>query len=410
MSNALSAVSINHYGLSAAAPSVWGERLMVLFGDSITAANAEAPTDKGYFNWLNVMLGQRWDVLYNAGVGGNSTAQMLARIQTDVIDKNGQWVFVMGGVNDIAAGTSAATILANLTSIVTTLHAAGMQVIISTLTPSSAFDTAAEGTVYYTVNAGIITMATTYPWLIVTDAGPQYLDTSQPTLAVPYAGYTVDGVHPNALGASTLAAKMYTDLAANALIAGSGIYSGLATADATAGRLYYSVPNQMTAGTGGAEVAPATGDTATGFVASAGGTWSKVARSDGKPGAWQQCVIGAEADTATFGMYDITSGFVVGDVIYLHAEFESDNDWTSPEAIQLYLAALDAGSTVLGYVTSLGHSIGGGSGTTCVRVASGILRTTNLVIPTNTAKIRAYVNVLAASGTFRVSRFEIRKV
>lgn len=410
MSYQVSAVSKTNYGLSAAVPARWGERLMVLFGDSITAANDTAPTDKGYFNWLNVLLNQRFDVLYNAGVGGNSTTQMLARISADVIDKNGQWVFVMGGVNDIAAGTSAATILANLTSIITTLHAAGLHVILSTLTPSSAFDTSTLGTVYYTVNQGIRDLAATYPWLMVTDAGPQYLDTSQPTLAVPLAGYTVDGVHPNALGASTIGAKMYTDLAAHVQIAASGAYVGLATADATAGRLYYSVPNQMCAGTAGAKVAPATGNVADGFVASAGGTWSKVARSDGKPGAWQQCVIGAEADSATFSMYDITSGYSVGDTIYAHCEFESDNDWTAPQAIQLYLAALDAGDAVKGYVTSLGHSIGGGSGTACVRLSSGIMRTANLVIPATTTKIRPYLNVLAETGTWRVSRFEIRKV
>lgn len=410
MSNALSAVSKNNYRVSVTAPARWCERLMVLFGDSITEANGAAPTDKGFFNWMNVLLGQRFDVLYNAGVGGNSTAQMLARIQADVIDKHGQWVFVMGGVNDIAAGTSAAAILANLTTIVTTLHAAGLRVILSTLPACSSFDTEAEGTVYYAVNAGIVTMATTYPWLIVTDAGPQYLDTADPTIAIPLAGYTVDGVHPNALGASTLAAKMYADLAANVHIAASGTYVGLATADATAGRLYYSVPNQMFAGTAGAKVAPATGNVADGFVVSAGGTWSKVARSDGKPGAWQQCVIGAEADQATFGMYDITSGFAVGETIFAQVEFESDNDWTTPEAIQLYLGALDAGDAVKGYVTSLGHSTGGGSGTGCVRIGAGILRTPNFVLPVGTTKIRPYITVLAASGTWRVCRFEIRKV
>jgi hypothetical protein len=50
------------------------------------------------------------------------------------------------------------------------------------------------------------------------------------------------------------------------------------------------------------------------------------------------------------------------------------------------------------------------SGTACVRIASGILRTPNLVIPATTTKIRHYFNVLAEAGTFRLCRFEIRKV
>lgn len=381
---------------------------IVLFGDSITEANGSAPTDKGYFNWLNVMLSQRWDVVYNAGVGGNSTAQMLARIDTDVIAYAPAWVMIMGGVNDIAAGTSSATILSNLDSILQTVLAAGMYPIISTLPPSTSFDTTAEGTVWTAVNAGIRAFATTYPGVLVVDAGPEYWDSSQPTLALPLSGYTVDGVHPNALGAGTLAAKMYTDLAAKAGILYPS-YQGLAWADITANRLYYSVPNQMMAGTAGSKTAPATGDVATGFTVSAGGTWSKVARTDGKPGAWQQCVIGVESDQATFAEFDITTGFSVGDVIYAQVEFESDNDWTSPKSAYLYLAALN-GSTVLSTSQALGHSTGGGSGTVAVRVSAGIYRTERMTIPATTNKIRVYFTAQMVSGTFRISRFEIVKV
>lgn len=388
----------------------WMGRNVVLFGDSITLANSSVPADKGYFNWLNVMLKQRFDVIQNAGVGGNSTQQMLDRIYTDVIYHKPDWVFFMGGVNDIAVDVSSETILTNIETIVSTLESFGIYVVISTLTPSSSFNTAPKGTTYYEVNQGIRDMSLSHPHLLITDAGPTYLSTVDPTIAIPLTGYCVsDEVHPTALGASTIAAKMYSDISASPLIS-TVIYNGLSNVDAAVNRLYYSVPNLLFAGTSGAKTAPATGNVANGFQATAGGTWSKVSRSDGKPGTWQQVVIGAEADSATISTYDITSGFSVGDTIFAQVEFESDNDFVAPETFQLNLSALNASNVVQSYVTSLGHSTGGGSGNSCVRISSGIFRTPNLVIPATTTKIRHYFNVLATSGTFRLCRYEIRKV
>jgi len=385
-------------------------RTIVLFGDSITQACGVHPTNRGYFDWLNFKLKQAFDVTYNAGVAGNSSAQMLARIQADVIAKRPNWCLVMGGSNDIAADVAAATTVANLQIIYNTLHGAKINVIASTLSPSTSFNSEARGTAWTTINQAIRDFATANPWLILADAGPEYLDTTQPTLAVPLANYTADGVHPTGLGAASLGLKMYTDINANSLIQKLAPYTGLVTANIDAGRIYYANANQLMTGDATDHItAPAEGVHASNWFISAGGVWSKVARADGLPGVWQQCVIGAEADAALIGLPDRTANWVVGESWYAQCEFESDDDWVSPVCAFLYLSALDGANTVLAQTQSLGYSIVGGSGSAILNPRFGTFRTANMVIPANTTKLRPYFTVQATSGTFRISRLEFLK-
>jgi len=60
---------------------------------------------------------------FNAGVNGNQTSDMLARVQ-GVIALNPNVLIVEGGVNDINGGAGAATAIANMTSIVQAVQAA----------------------------------------------------------------------------------------------------------------------------------------------------------------------------------------------------------------------------------------------------------------------------------------------
>jgi len=92
----------------------------------------------------------------NKGVGGNTTADMLARLNADVLTQQGSCVVVMAGANDafIAPGTydyssywstpkpsaiSLAQFKINLTSMVTQIKAAGKDVTL--ITPWSFFST-----------------------------------------------------------------------------------------------------------------------------------------------------------------------------------------------------------------------------------------------------------------------------
>lgn len=91
---------------------------IVLFGDSRVSdcdiSNSDATdtanntalnlysTNISWFDWgqANLVGGPVLDVIRNAGTGGNTTTQMQARFQADVIDKRPSYVAIWGGTND----------------------------------------------------------------------------------------------------------------------------------------------------------------------------------------------------------------------------------------------------------------------------------------------------------------------
>lgn len=379
---------------------------IVLFGDSITLANDTHPTNCGYWNWANAMLGQRLDVLSNAGVGGNSTTQMFARIKADVNSKNARWVFVNGGANDIASDTSADTIYNNLINIYKTCFNNGQRVIATTILPSTSFNTAPRTTIFEDVNDRLRAYALTQSTdkFILSDIAPLYLDTGS-AYAVPLAGYTIDGVHPNALGASTVGKQLYTDLVS--LIPERNIL----IADNTDTSLiwFFNVRNPLMTGTSGTKTAPATGNVANNYNVSGGGTWSKLTH-DSEIGEWQQGILGEEASQMTLApVGDVQDTyFSIGKTVYAMMELESDDDWVGAFNIELYLACLNSSNSVLLSERALGYSSVGGSGSAIINPSYAVLRTKNMVIPANTAKIRSYWTFQGTSGTVRLSRYGIK--
>jgi hypothetical protein len=74
-------------------------------------------------------------IFENAGIGGNTTSQMLDRLRHDVLSFDPKRVFVLAGVNDIAGGSSVADVEGHLTRIYDDCEASGAAVIACTLTP-----------------------------------------------------------------------------------------------------------------------------------------------------------------------------------------------------------------------------------------------------------------------------------
>lgn len=382
---------------------------IVLFGTSITLSNSAHPTNCGYWNWANAQLKQRLDVISNAGVGGNSTTQMLARMPADVLTKNANWVLVEGGINDVAADVAADTIYNNLVAIYAKLKSSGRRVIATTMLPSMSFDASeTRSAIWVDVNDRIRAYAAlqSTDYFILSDIAQLYLDTES-AYAVPLAGYTVDGVHPNALGASTIGNKLFTDL--DAYIPERDIL--IHTNDDTRLIWIYGLPNPLMTGTTGSFAAPASGVLGSRFIASGGGTWSQIAHGSGV-GLYSQAVLGVESDTLTLGQVgDTTSDlFTIGDTIAAMLELQSDDDWVGAFNINLYLACLNASSAVLSYKFALGYSSAGGSGTAILNPRDVVLRTENIVIPATTDKLRTYWQFEATSGTVRVARYCIFKV
>jgi len=128
-------------------------------GDSLTRSTMGQ-------NQLGVLLGKtKWNV-NNNGTDGNTTTQMLARFNADIIvPGDANTVTVWGGVNDALAGTSAATIEANLQAMYTAAHNAGIKVVAVTISPFKGYLggggwSAGKQTVVDAVNSWIMNTAT----------------------------------------------------------------------------------------------------------------------------------------------------------------------------------------------------------------------------------------------------------
>lgn len=118
---------------------------VVGIGDSTTAGTPgfmsplEAPPDgKGdpesqYSYWM-MKAHPEWEVL-NRGVNGQTTRQMLARFERDVVSADPDVVVVLGGVNDIYGGSEAAHVERNLESMYGIAESSRILVVGATILP-----------------------------------------------------------------------------------------------------------------------------------------------------------------------------------------------------------------------------------------------------------------------------------
>jgi lysophospholipase L1-like esterase len=109
----------------------------VTLGDSNTAGFIPGAASDGWPNYLSLISQGRFQLLNNAGVGGNTFAQARARIPADVVPYAPNGCTVMVGTNDIITGVSIATWQTNVRGIVGDLRAAGIAPVLCTLVPVS---------------------------------------------------------------------------------------------------------------------------------------------------------------------------------------------------------------------------------------------------------------------------------
>ncbi|MGB9691821.1 MAG: GDSL-type esterase/lipase family protein [Candidatus Sumerlaeaceae bacterium] len=99
---------------------------IVAFGDSLTAGSGASP-GHDYPSELSRLLGLP---VINRGVGGDTTARALARLEGDVLALEPGLVIVILGGNDYLHGVDAAVVERNLSEIVERLHASGATVVL----------------------------------------------------------------------------------------------------------------------------------------------------------------------------------------------------------------------------------------------------------------------------------------
>lgn len=117
------------------APPAKGEDRVVFMGDSITDSwkLAEYFPNQPYVN---------------RGISGQTTPQMLLRFRPDVIDLKPKVVVILAGTNDLSGNTGPTTlevIQGNLTSMVETAHANGINVVVASVLPISDYNKNREG-------------------------------------------------------------------------------------------------------------------------------------------------------------------------------------------------------------------------------------------------------------------------
>lgn len=377
---------------------------IVIFGDSITAQNSNQAGQydpvsgsepinyyydgSGYFSWANAALGHRFTLLRNAGVGGNTTAQMLARIDSDVLAYGPAFCVVEGGVNDVTNAVSAATTQANLQSIYEALEAAGIRVVACTITPSTSADTAGEQTALTSTNDWIRTYAASNPSIVLCDWYSAMADAPN----TPKSGLTKDGTHPTPDGAATMGAVLATALDAVSVPEDRLITSSSQTNLLTNGLM----TGGTTLATGWSQNWNSTVGTYTG---------SKVARSDGKPGEWQQIVL-TSAGTLQFYQQNQNLGtdWNVGDRVQAEVEFETNSDFSGVSQFRL---SIDFFGTT-GNASDLFHR--GSDAAASHSIASGVLRTPIAVVPASTTRLQFFVRFFGTGGTIRVSRARMWKL
>lgn len=116
-------------------PIAKGENRIVFLGDSITDGwkLAEYFPNQPYIN---------------RGISGQTTPQMLLRMQPDVVVHKPKVMILLAGTNDISANTGVVTnefIQGNIRSMVEIAHANGINVVLSSIMPVSDYNKNAKG-------------------------------------------------------------------------------------------------------------------------------------------------------------------------------------------------------------------------------------------------------------------------
>lgn len=340
----------------------------IVLGDSVDEGARGAspvPNDDAGQSWFSeacIRSGQRMRFYRNAGVAGETTTQMLARVNSDVIAYSPDYCVIGGPTNDHGADFPESTTRANYAAMVNILRAAGITPVIRNAVPIG--------------NANKYKIERHNAWLASwgLTQGIHIMDVYTPMVDVltggPKAGFTTDGIHPSATGRAAIAAAVAANLPA--FFRGSVPLTTNQT----------DAANLATGGTFAVDT-DANGY-ADGWVLG-GGTFTPSLVADATIlGQWQQSSI------ATTGLgywqQQITTGWAVGDRVAIGALIDKP-----------------AGTSVS---VSLAYS--GGTKTIALLDNAGAFTKGTLwaegVIPAGTTTVHARVSMNLAAGSVKIGR------
>jgi lysophospholipase L1-like esterase len=391
----------------------------VIFGDSITNQNNQTSATfsaflaKGYITQANIMLEQRFEILNNAGVSGNTTSQMLARIDADVLAYKPKYCIFMGGTNDVGGDVPYETTVANYKAIFTRLKTAGITVVVCTMTPRT-FTTQARLANMLALNRFLQDYVTNNSGFLLIDLYRPMLDYSTITTVsqgTPVASwFDGAGLHPLSQGAVKMGASAQRQLGAH--------ISRLprrsqANWNGTNGDSANKITNGMfMSGSGGVLGLGASGTVPQGWTAAASGgliagALSNVTResvfNDGFPGnVLRVDLTMATAVSEFFRLTPTISTPSVGDLVYM--EFEVSASASSGIIHEISCSWGTVGGTVIAcagnYMPSTTESLG-----IDTTIYKGVIRTPAMVIPTGT--VGAYGNIGFRTSTGAVAQVHV---
>lgn len=396
---------------------------LVSAGDSISQALATiSPSVVNWYNtqtciqdWANVLGGSRFRVPQggNQAVGGTTSTQIASTFTSVLAPFAPSIIFCNGGVNDIASlGSSAATILANWTSIVSQAAAMGAYLIILPILPTSALS-GAQLTTKAAVNAGLAALASSRVGIIDITGFDYTLDCYPQVLGVPG-----ELIHPNIIGARLLAQSMIQII--NGIIPSGTILQ-------TASDPLNLFPLGFMAGTGGT-LTSATGQVATGWTldGSAAGGATVVGSKSANPagGSWQNVVISGTYTGSTpvvvFSSQNALAGVSINQLIEGTLAIEVDAGATNIDSVGVGILLFDgtfAHQTESSLFQTNNANVNGGFNV--AQFSGGIARVMPVSMSAATpafatifviAYLRQNGSGSAVSGTFRIGQVGLRKL
>lgn len=271
----------------------------VALGDSITAAQTDNTNNAWGSSWpLYAMLKSqgRLRLVRNAAVGGNTSANMLARFDSDVTPYAPNIVTLLAGTNDIATGVAFATFQANIAAIVTKIRTIGAVPVLGTIPPRTG---GGFGPTIVRWNAWLRDYAERNGISVV----DFYRTLTDPSTGGYLSAYLGDGVHPNTAGDAALG-----EVAAWALAELAPVNTPLLPIDSTdTNNLLGSAGLFLTAAGSGVGTGWSPGTAPTGVTKS-------VVTDAGIKGNFQRLVF-AGASSLWIQTRLVTTGFTAGDVV-----------------------------------------------------------------------------------------------
>lgn len=359
-------------------------------------------------------LNQRLRVLNNAGVSGNTTAQMLARFDTEVAPYVPDWVIVIGCSNDIDNGLTGNDILSSLDAIYAKCQIIGANMVF-TNTSAGGYGTELKHTYWYQAHQGCIDRHNTLHGFYY---APMYFGavdlttTNNAAYSTAKAGMLYDARHPSASGVHTVyseAVAAFFDSFLPSNQSGHGSRSS-----ATVGDLSCLTLNGLMSATGGTA---GTGNTATvmpnlwtgartGMITAA---FDVANRSDGRAGRWLTAALsGAIAVTDSVTVSSPVSSFAaiaspaIGQLVRFEADCEATASSGTIGQLEFEVQILNSAGTLI--FTAAANRIAAGE-YLGITGFSGRLATPDFIMPAAASRVVTILRMATSVGGVAVVKW-----